>query len=1013
MKAIQFSLLVLTLFVATSAVSEQTWFVRTWQSDEGLPDNTVVGIDQTPDGFLWVATYTGLVRFDGVQFREFPLRLPGIKTGHIRDVCADRRGRVWVARDPGVVVCLEQGKLSAPVTPREHAPSGGPRRVVEDGEGAVWVSHTDGTLLRIKEGKVRAYRSEEVLGQPAFGAIALTVDPLGQLWFCAEGLVGVFRAGRFVVLGKVPPAVKVIFVARGGGVWLASDTSLLRYTESGGLSERITMNKEITRAELITCLEDRSGRIWIGTRFAGLFCLDGTEFQKVEMSHQPLLCLKEDREGTLWAATRGGGLKQVTPKVAELMTTSESLVFGGIQSICKDAKGQLWAINWNQGKVLREVDGAWLPLSHREGWTIPFATCVAAEPRGGIWIGTQGDGVFLWQDGAFSRHFSITNGLAGNQVGAIRTTPAGAVWIGVNPLERVPKQAFLQCWTKGQFQTFTMPSESGAIMALEVDASGDCWSATSSGHLLRVRGTRLTDETHTLLPDPFPIRTLLATPDNSLWIGFGGRGLGRLKEGRFTHCRREQGLSDDYISQILSDGQGRLWLAGNRGLFSVREKDWEAFAEGREPQLHSVAFKKKDGVPGLIASFDAWPDAFRDIEGRLYFAMQSGVVTLYPDAIRKNPLPPKVVIDRVSANGKAVALYGAIDETGLEAETFSPVELGQAGAALQLPLGRRQVEVYFTAPAFSMAESIRFKYRLQGLDKEWVEAGAHRSVLYSQLAPGHYTFQVIACNRDGVWNEQGASLDVTVPHFWWETVWFRVGGSLLAVGLVGCWLVLGLRRRYRHKLERMALQQATEKERVRISRDLHDDLGAGLTQISLVNALIQKGAADAEKVRVASSKVNEIMSGLVRSLDEIVWAVNPRNDTFDGLVTYLGRYAEEFLKVAGLRCRLDLPLDVPAWPVAAKVRHGLFLAFKETLNNASKHSAASVVRISVRTQGDGFELLIEDDGQGFKTEQGERAGRSGLANIRSRLAEIGGSCVIESDIGKGTCVRFRMAERAL
>jgi signal transduction histidine kinase len=342
-----------------------------------------------------------------------------------------------------------------------------------------------------------------------------------------------------------------------------------------------------------------------------------------------------------------------------------------------------------------------------------------------------------------------------------------------------------------------------------------------------------------------------------------------------------------------------------------------------------------------------------------------------------------------------------------------PFELGQAKAHLRLPPGERQVEFSFTAPSFTMPESMRFKYQLQGLDKAWLEAGARRSILYSQLPPGRYRFQVAACNRSGVWNETGATLELTVEPYWWETTWFRVGGPLIAVGVLLLWIVLGLRRRQRRQLESLELQQATEKERMRIARDLHDELGAGLTQISLVNALMQKGAADPEKVRVTSNKVNEIMSDLVRSLDEIVWAVNPRNDTFDGLVTYLGRYAEEFLKVAGLRCRLDLPLNVPAWPVAAKVRHGLFLAFKETLNNAAKHSAASVVRVSVRTQDDGFELLIEDDGQGFKTEQGERAGRSGLVNIRSRLSEIGGSCVIESDIGKGTCVRFQMAKRAL
>ena len=998
-----------TLFFATaSALTEQPWFVHTWQSDEGLPDNTVIGVDQSQDGFLWVVTYNGLVRFDGLGFREFPLQLPGIKAGMNRGFCADRSGRIWVASDPGVLVCLEQGKLSAPVTPGENAPSKSPRMVVEDGEGAIWVSYKDAPLMRIKDGKVRTYTNEDVLGQSTEGAIPLAVDQQGELWFFAQGRIGVFRKDRFVILGKTSLPFKCICAARGGGVWLGSDTSLARYTEAGGLSEPVNMSAEITRAELITCIEDRAGRIWLGTRFAGLFCLDGTDFKKVGMFQQPVLCLKEDRDGTIWVGTRGGGLKQVTPKIAELMSTSENTVFSGVQSLCKDTKGRLWAINWNQGKVLCGEGGAWIPLSPREGWTLRFATCVAAEPGGGIWIGTQQNGLFLWRDGAVICHFSATNGLAGNEVRAIRTTPAGAVWIGGRVAEG--PEPFLHCWTEGQFQRFALPSETGAIMAIEVDASGDCWIATSSGHLLRIRGARLTDETPTLLAEPFQIRTLLATPDSSLWIGFGGRGLGRLKGGQFTRCRREQGLPDDYISQILADGKGRLWLAGNRGLFSLSEKDWEAFAEGRAPQLQSVAFQKKEGMPGLIASFDAWPNAFRDAEGRLYFAMQSGVATLYPDAVGENPLPPKVVIDRVSANGKVVALYGASGDARSGAGTFSPVELGQAGAHLHLAPGRRQVEIDFTAPVFRMPESIRFKYQLQGLDREWIEAGTRRSVLYSQLAPGHYRFQVIACNRDGVWNEQGASLGLTIPPFWWETGWFRIGWPLCAFGFLGSLVILWLRQRQQSKTALLRMQGASERERVRISQDLHDDLGAGLTEIALLSEVVRRSREKPETVATHARRIFASSNEMIQALDEIVWSINPANDTLDKLIAFISEFAQALSGSAAIRCRLDVPANVPDWKVTTQVRHQICMVVKECLTNVIKHARAQTVTLRIRMEGKTLEVAIEDDGVGFDpgAVRDATGTHDGLSNMRRRVSSMNGTFELHAVPGQGTRVRLTL-----
>jgi signal transduction histidine kinase/ligand-binding sensor domain-containing protein len=985
------------LSLALPAFSGAPWFVRTWQSDQGLPDNSVMGIDQTPDGFLWVATQTGVARFDGLQFREYPLTTPGIASQTIQAFCVDRCGRVWVAWEQGIVVCLEQGRTTVMLSPDNPPLLRRARLMMEDGEGAVWVSYLDGTLVRFKEGQVRFYTAED--GLPAHGVTKLTVDRSGQLWFLNAQQVGVFREGRFLPLGKV--TFDLITAAKDGGVWLCSNTAVARYTEANGLEEQKKLNTEISHLGLYSFLEGRSGGFWIGTRLLGLFYFDGARLDKIDTANQTILCMHEGREGNLWVGTRGGGMKQLNMRVAELLTTGDSARFGGIQSLCKDTTGKLWAINWNKGTVLRNRDQEWIPLSVDEGWKMGSAKCVAPDPQGGIWIGTQRNGLSLWRDGMIIRTLSTTNGLDENYVTAIRVTSSGAVWIGGGQ-----HKSYLQCWENGTVQTFKLPPSSGVVTAIEVDASGDCWAGTARGNLVRVRGALVTDETHTLLSEPCPIRALLATPDNSLWIGFGGMGLGRLKAGQFTHGRREEGLHDDYISQILSDGQGRLWLAGNRGISSLREKNWDELAAGRDTQLQPVVYTQKGGLPGLQASSDAWPNACRDQEGQLYFAMQTGVVTLYPDAIQVDTQPPTVVIDRVLVKGKVVALYGVIEKTRPEAKASSLVELGEAGAELRLPLGRRQVEIFFTVPTFTMPESMRVQYQLLGLEKEWMEAGTRRSVRYSELAPGHYRFQVIACNRDGVWNKQGATLALTIPPFWWETVWFRVVGSLFIV-LFACGLIyFSLRRRHQRQLERLEIQQTAEKERARIARDMHDDLGSSLTRIVMLSDQESEPLEQPQAKGCVLSDINQIGRELTVRMSEIVWALNPAHDSLDSFADYIAKRAYEMFEMTKTNFRLDLPLDLPDIPLSSPVRHEVLLAFKEAMHNIVKHAQATNVLITLRVEENAFVLTIKDDGKGFETPPDTLFKGHGLGNMKRRLSEAGGRCEIQAQLGVGTCIRF-------
>ena len=1066
------SLLVVLAAVGALAQDRPPWFTRAWQSDVGLPDNTVVGIEQSPDGFLWVATPVGLVRFDGVQFRPFaPETAAGGPAGLIQALLVDRRGRIWVAKERGTVICVDQGRTTAVFTPEKGRPNPEARMLVEDSAGAVWVSYAatmrsmdgsdrfypgaehvplmadppvaenvpkvpgtvtplrqgfagqvagqvagqagsapskvimqmaayvGGKVVRLQDGQARIFTVAD--GLPGGGTCQLANDQRGQLWFSQGKWVGVFRDDKFRPLTEF--TAQCIAGARGGGVWLCAGKQLWKYTEGGSpvkIGDLPTMLSDVTPTVLH---EDRSGIfLWIGTREAGLFRYAGNLVKMTE--HQHILSVNSDRQGNVWIGTRGGGLNQLKPKAVELLAPANPIEFLPVRSLCQDKSDTRWIVT-QDGVVWRSWGGGWVPLFH-DGWTLPNAQCVAADPQGGVWIGTQTQGLHLWQNDKVTASLSKTNGLAGDSVSALLATPSGEVWLGAGSDDG--QQHALQRRQGEQLRTFDLPSGSGPITALAVDAAGDCWAATAGGLLLRVRQDVLTDETKNTLAEPNAIRCLCATPDGSLWIGYAGAGVGRLNAGRFSRCRTDQGLYDDYISQILPDERGRLWFAGNRGIFSVRQKELDELAAGRAARVRSVAYGLNDGLPRLQASHDFWPSALHTKYNHLLFAMESGLADVYAaELFEKNLEPPSVVIERVTVNGRLVAAYWA-GESRPAAQVPAPIELCGGAAHVRLAPSQRQVEFVFTALNFVKPENIGFKYWLHGLDKDWIEADTRRSASYPRIPPGDYRFQVIACNSDGVWNETGAALTLTVAPYWWEMTRFRVAGLLAAMGLLGGGVLWWVRRRYRHKIERLEMRQATDRERARIAQDLHDDLGAGLTEIGLLGDLAATRAPDAPET---ARQISRQARALVGALDEIVWAVNPRHDNSSALAAYFCRFAQDFLRPAGLACRLDVAEPLPAGAFTSTTRHQLFLAFKEALHNIVQHARASEVHLRIAAGQGQLVISLADNGRGF-TGAAPAGSPDGLQGMRDRLTRLGGQCDIQSLAGGGVRVTFSLPLQA-
>lgn len=971
---------------ADVATDASAWSVRAWQSDDGLPNNHVTGLAQTPDGYLWVATYSAPARFDGVKFEEFLPKDLGVGSNQkISALALARSGGLWLGTLHGGVIQLDAkgAQLFGDGLPYKPV-----QEIVETDDGALWITHQGGSVARLQNGKLTTFGPAQGLPAPDTPnryVVSFATDTRGRLWFAKDGQVGVFRAEHFVTLARLSPVNARIARARDGGVWIASEGKLFRFEEGQALQSRGEFQKLGT--ETTALCEDSHGNVWIGTADAGLFNYDGARFQNVPTSDARIATIGEDRKGNLWVGTVGGGLDQVRPRLVTLEADAAGIPGGVVQSLVQDATGALWATT-QSGLLLHRSGGAWQTISAGPKWPGGRASAVAVDRDGAVWIGTRDRALHRWKDGAFMS-WRRTEGLAGREVHAIVAARNGDLWLGLSSPDVV------QRLRDGRFETFPMPDGIRVIRAMAEDNAGNLWVGSSRGLLVRIRDGVVTNETRPTVGEPRSIRCLRATRDGALWIGYADESVGWLKDGRFAHVTNAQGFPEPNVSQILADGAGWLWFAGDHGIFKVRQSALEDLALGRTNRAHFIRFGRSEGLFSLEANFGDTPGAMLTADGRLWFPLRTALAVIDPRQAREDPEPPPLLLRRVLVDDRVVASYGGT------VPVRDALDLGDPDATLTLPPDHFRLGFEFTTLSYRAPENARFRYRLDGFDHDWVDAGAARSVTYSRLPAGRYRFQVQACNSDGVWTEQGAALAFAVTPFAWQTWWFRLGALLAFTTATGVAVRRISLRRVRERLRQLEQQAAVQKERTRIARDLHDEFGTRLTELGLI----------AELERTAERGPSDLIGNiraLERDLDTIVWAVNPKNDTLDHLAGFVARVTGEFLARSGIRCRFDLPDELPARPVTPELRHNVFLVVREAVTNVVKHAAATRVKLSLTLAGDTLRLRVEDDGRGFAVATAEGGERNGLKNMRGRIEELGGELRIASDFARGTIVELEV-----
>jgi ligand-binding sensor domain-containing protein/signal transduction histidine kinase len=965
-----------------------------WQRDQGLMQSPVRALTQTRDGYLWLGGDDELVRFDGLRFVPF-----GLPEG------------------------LKFGRVSA---------------LLEDRQGALWIGSSDSGLRRWYDQRLMTLTTRE--GLPANAITALAEGPNGSLWIGTQAGLRLWQEGRLMDLAAALPfkghEITALLPDRHGTLWLGvKGVGVYSHVDNAFVALTGDSLGDLLK-DAHCLLMDKAERLWIGAGEDFLLCHDGDRWLRYRIPRNrtasPVTTLAEELNGTVWAGAGAGGLRQFKDGKASGNPAGAGLTGAVVESLLADREGRLWvgtdtALNCLSRRCL-------FALSQAEGLGFGAVQGQAEVSPGVVWVGKASDGLYRWDGKSFSRLSAAGLSPHGSQITALLVTHEGFCWVATTNSLLLYKDPIA-----ASDEVEIIPGAPAGLTALAEDHAGTLWAGNRTGQLRQLVHNQW------LAPANFhqtnAITALVPVPDGALWLGTAGNGLFRLANGAIQHVGKREGLlseaiqtlyldahdtlwigtadaglsrwragqisnftvqagmPDNFISQILADDADGLWLGTSRGIAWVNPHRLDELAAGKIPAVFPKLYGQADGMLSENCTGGFFPAGLKTKAGLLWFSTLKGVVVVDPHAHLTTGRPPNPVLEEVLVDGLPEPLVS------------QPARAGdQPAKILRIIPGRHRVEFRFTGLSFEAPELMRFRYQLAGLDTDWLEAGTRRSALYSYLPPGDYQFRLAACNSDGIWNENGHALQLVVLRHFWQTWWFITLAGAGVLALVGGTVRAVVKRKLHRRLRHLEQERTLERERTRIAQDLHDEMGAKLCRISFLSEHARRGHLPPEELHRQITSISDASRDVLHSLDEIVWAVNPQNDTMEHVASYICQYAQDYFQMTGIDCELAIPAQLPPHPLSSQQRHHLFLATHEAFTNILKHSGARHARVAIVLGQAVFEIEISDDGKGFVVPAGvanqAAPDGDGLTNMLQRLKDIGGQCHIESAPGAGTRIKF-------
>lgn len=735
--------------------------IQSWTLDDGLPQLSITSIAQDHDGYLWLGTQEGLVRFDGLVFKVYDRSNSIIPKNTVSDIAVDENGIVWVGTEEGGVVRFS-GDRKIVLGERHGLAENNVTVVTSTGKGEIWVGTNSRGVSVYSGGRFQNYDTED--GLPGNEVNVIYQDRSSNIWIgTREGIVR-FDGDGFVPLDLVEALpddnITAIYQDTDDVLWIGTDNGLssihgpavVTYSSADGLPDN----------SISSILEDDAGNMWIGTVLGGVSRFNGASFETLSeetgLAHNEVNEMFVDREKNLWVGTDGGGLSRLSNGKFISYTEKEGFASKIAYSIFQDSKRAIW-IGSEGGGVSRLKDGEFTTFSRREGLPGQHVFAIAETSDGSMWFGTRDGGLARYLNGSFEI-FTTDNGLPSNSVYALYTDSNDVLWIAGEEGGAVQ-------YKDGQFTTFGVEDGLASTYAqvfLE-DRQRNMWVGTYDNGLTLLRDGQVL--LHLSEEDGLESEQILSLHEDSdgvLWIGTGSGGLHRYKDGHLVNIDTQDGLFNDTILEILEDYQGSLWMSSNKGIFTVSKKQLNDFSDGKLGAVTSTVFGRTDGLPSSEFNGGFQPAGQRTQDGKLWFPSTNGVVSIDPSRIVINDVPPIVIIEEVRADG----------------------EVQEGSGQLEILPGTNRFEFGYAATTMTAPSKVSYQYMLSGVDTQWINAENRREATYTNLAPGNYEFHVRAINGDGIQSTSDAVVAFHLRPFFYQTSWFYIlcGASLLMLSLL-------------------------------------------------------------------------------------------------------------------------------------------------------------------------------------------------------------------------------------
>ncbi len=961
--------------------------IESWTTDQGLPQNTVYSLVQTADGYLWLATLDGLVRFDGVRFAVFNKQnTAGIESNRFTQLVVDGQGALWAGTENSGITRYQNGGFQTiPLAPDSV---GRPLwKMFINGESEL-VVFTESEMLIWKNDKFVPY--QPIAGEKPEN-IALW-GKSGTFWYADTRTVYRFKNNRidkFPLPGVLKTiAVNKLFEDSRERLWIGTSNTGLFLLENDNLSA-FPLDVALMDNHVSPRIEDSSGNLWVVTNTGiAIIAADGkTSYLKTEngLSGNAAAALYafnsvlEDREGNIWIGTLYSGLNRLNQKSVTFYTQKDGLTADVINPIYQTQAGDIWI----GGKSITHYESGTFNAVSGLG-QFPSATSIEQDRSGRIWFGSW-DKLFYYENGKFTNFDELENFKRNLDLRAVITDIhedlSGTKWFASN--------VGVFRYRKDELQPITrLTTENGLasndVKIIHESPGGTLWFGTFGG-LTKFKDNSFSTFTTADGLSSNLVRSLYEDQENVLWIGSYDGGLTRLKDGKFTRYTSNDGLFNDGVFQILEDERGNLWMSCNRGIYRVAKQMLNDFADGKIARIESVALGKADGLLETECNGGQQPAGIKASDGRLWFPTQKGVAVIDPNAVKINQLAPPVIIESAMIDG----------------------ENTQINKEIEIAAGKNNFEIAYTGLSFVKPEFVKFRYRLEELQSDWVEAGARRTAYFSYLPPGEYTFKVIAANADGVWNREGKSLKIRVLPAFYRTWWFWI---LVFAIIISAVFFLHRRRVARLEKEKAAqrnfsyqLIETQEQDRKRIAAELHDGLGQSLVIIKNRALLSLEKRENSDR---AFEQLDEIALAASEAIDEVrEITYNLRPYQLDRLG--LTKAIISMIRRAQGNIEFETEIDDLDGFFPPDIEINIYRIVQESINNIIKHSGAAQVKILLKRFAENIEINIQDDGRGFEPETVKSG--FGLLGLSERARMLGGNFSIETAPGKGTKINIRLS----